>query len=202
MLARSPRSSHTALLSVESLNVSIGEVAVIRNLSLRVAAGEVLGLVGASGSGKSMTALAVMRLLPARARLSGSMRLRGADIGTMADSDLRAMRGRDVGMVFQEPMTALNPLMRVGDQVAETVRLHGAASRARAQVLAREALASVGLQDDPTLGDRYPHELSGGQRQRGCDCHRGGVASCAAHRRRTDDGIGCEHASSGSGAPA
>jgi peptide/nickel transport system ATP-binding protein len=161
-----PAQQSPALLSVESLNVSIGEVAVIRNLSLRVAAGEVLGLVGASGSGKSMTALAVMRLLPARARLSGSMRLRGADIGTMADSDLRAMRGRDVGMVFQEPMTALNPLMRVGDQVAETVRLHGAASRARAQVLAREALASVGLQDDPTLGDRYPHELSGGQRQR------------------------------------
>ena len=161
-----PAQQSPALLSVESLNVSIGEVAVIRNLSLRVAAGEVLGLVGASGSGKSMTALAVMRLLPARARLSGSMRLRGADIGTMADSDLRAMRGRDVGMVFQEPMTALNPLMRVGDQVAETVRLHGAASRAGAQVLAREALASVGLQDDPTLGDRYPHELSGGQRQR------------------------------------
>ncbi len=161
-----PAQQSPALLSVKSLNVSIGEVAVIRNLSLRVAAGEVLGLVGASGSGKSMTALAVMRLLPARARLSGSMRLRGADIGTMADSDLRAMRGRDVGMVFQEPMTALNPLLRVGDQVAETVRLHGAASRAGAQVLAREALASVGLQDDPTLGDRYPHELSGGQRQR------------------------------------
>jgi peptide/nickel transport system ATP-binding protein len=154
------------LLSIESLNVDIGDAPIIRNLSLQVHAGEVLGLVGASGSGKSMTALAVMRLLPARARLSGSLRLRGADIGTMADAELQAMRGRDIGMVFQEPMTALNPLMRVGDQVAETVRLHGATSRARAHALAREALASVGLQGDPTAGDRYPHELSGGQRQR------------------------------------
>ena len=161
-----PPEESPALLSIESLNVGIGDAAIIRNLSLRVDAGEVLGLVGASGSGKSMTALAVMRLLPARARLSGSLRLRGVDIGTMGDSDLQAMRGRDVGMVFQEPMTALNPLMRVGDQVAETVRLHGPTSRVRAHVLAREALASVGLHDDPTAGDRYPHELSGGQRQR------------------------------------
>jgi len=155
----------TALLAIDSLDVHIGDVHVIKNLSLQVQAGEVLGLVGASGSGKSMTALAVLRLLPPRARLSGSLRLRGADIGAMTDAELQAMRGRDIGMVFQEPMTALNPLMRVGDQVAETVRLHGAASRAAAHTLARETLASVGLRDDLT-GDRYPHELSGGQRQR------------------------------------
>ena len=155
----------TALLAIDSLDVHIGDVHVIKKLSLQVQAGEVLGLVGASGSGKSMTALAVLRLLPPRARLSGSLRLRGADIGAMTDAELQAMRGRDIGMVFQEPMTALNPLMRVGDQVAETVRLHGAASRAAAHTLARETLASVGLRDDLT-GDRYPHELSGGQRQR------------------------------------
>jgi len=156
----------TALLSIDSLDVHIGDVPIIKNLCLQVDAGEVLGLVGASGSGKSMTALAVLRLLPPRARLSGSLRLRGADIGAMTDSELQAMRGRDIGMVFQEPMTALNPLMRVGDQVAETVRLHGAASRAGAHTLAREALASVGLRDVLTGGDRYPHQLSGGQRQR------------------------------------
>jgi peptide/nickel transport system ATP-binding protein len=92
--------------------------------------------------------------------------LMGADIGAMTDAELQAMRGRDIGMVFQEPMTALNPLMRVGDQVAETVRLHGAASRAQAHTLARETLASVGLSEVSTGGDRYPHELSGGQRQR------------------------------------
>jgi len=155
----------TALLAIDSLDVHIGDVHVIKKLSLQVQAGEVLGLVGASGSGKSMTALAVLRLLPPRARLSGSLRLQGADIGAMTDAELQAMRGRDIGMVFQEPMTALNPLMRVGDQVAETVRLHGAASRAAAHTLARETLASVGLRDDLT-GDRYPHELSGGQRQR------------------------------------
>ena len=161
-----PPAESPALLSIESLNVRIGDATIIRNLSLRVNAGEVLGLVGASGSGKSMTALAVMRLLPTRAQFHGSVRLRGADIGTMADAELRAMRGRDVGMVFQEPMTALNPLMRVGDQVAETVRLHGARSRVQAHGLAREALVSVGLQEEPAVADRYPHELSGGQRQR------------------------------------
>jgi ABC-type glutathione transport system ATPase component len=155
----------TALLSIDSLDVHIAHVPIIKNLSLHVDAGEVLGLVGASGSGKSLTALAVLRLLPPGARLSGSVRLRGVDIGAMTDAELQAMRGRDVGMVFQEPMTALNPLMRVGDQVAETVLLHGAASRAAAHTLALETLASVGLRGDLT-GDRYPHELSGGQRQR------------------------------------
>ena len=156
----------TALLSIDSLDVHIGHVPIIKNLSLHVNAGEVLGLVGASGSGKSMTALAVLRLLPPRARVSGSIRLRGADIGAMTDTELQAVRGRDIGMVFQEPMTALNPLMRAGDQVAETVRLHGAASRAQAHTLARETLAAVGLRGDSAGGDRYPHELSGGQRQR------------------------------------
>jgi peptide/nickel transport system ATP-binding protein len=146
--------------------VSIGGKSIIRNLSLHVAAGEILGLVGASGSGKSMTALAIMRLLPAHARLSGAVRLRGAALTEKSESQLRGIRGRDIGIVFQEPMTALNPLMCIGDQVAETVRLHRAVSAAVARRLARAALDSVGLSGEAVALDRLPHELSGGQRQR------------------------------------
>src|SRR5271165_3704539 len=109
------------LLVVESLGVSIGDEPILRQLSFQVAAGEIVGLAGASGSGKSMTALALMRLLPPRARLSGAMYLNGAAIMAKSEAELRGMRGRDIGMVFQEPMTALNPLMQIGAQVAETV---------------------------------------------------------------------------------
>jgi peptide/nickel transport system ATP-binding protein len=156
----------TPLLAVESLCVSIGGVPIIQHLSFRVEAGEIVGLAGASGSGKSMTALAIMRLLPPRARLSGAVYLNGAAITTKSAAELQGMRGRDIGMVFQEPMTALNPLMQIGDQVAETVLLHGAAGRRQAKTLAREALDAVGLDGEAGSLNRYPHELSGGQRQR------------------------------------
>src|SRR5882672_1204865 len=154
------------LLAVEGLSVSIGGAQIIRQLSFRVDAGEIVGLAGASGSGKSMTALAIMRLLPPRARLSGAVYLNGAAITAKSEAELQGMRGRDIGMVFQEPMTALNPLMQIGDQVAETVLLHGAAGRRRANTLAREALDAVGLEGEAGALNRYPHELSGGQRQR------------------------------------
>jgi peptide/nickel transport system ATP-binding protein len=154
------------LLVVEDLSVSIGDSQIIRQLSFRVDAGEIVGLAGASGSGKSMTALAIMRLLPPSARLSGTVYLNGAAITTKSEAELQGMRGRDIGMVFQEPMTALNPLMQIGDQVAETVLLHGAASRRQANTLAREALDAVGLEGEAGALNRYPHELSGGQRQR------------------------------------
>src|ERR1700722_699011 len=154
------------LLMVEDLSVSIGGAPIIQHLSFRVEAGEIVGLAGASGSGKSMTALAIMRLLPPRARLSGAVYLNGAPITTWSEAELQGMRGRDVGMVFQEPMTALNPLMPIGDQVAETVLLHGAAGRRQANALAREALDAVGLEGEAGALNRYPHELSGGQRQR------------------------------------
>jgi peptide/nickel transport system ATP-binding protein len=156
----------TPLLAVDRLSVSIGDAQIIRQLSFRVDAGEIVGLAGASGSGKSMTALAIMRLLPPRARLSGAVYLNGAAITTKSEAELQGMRGRDIGMVFQEPMTALNPLMQIGDQVAETVLLHGAAGRRRANTLAREALDAVGLEGEAGALNRYPHELSGGQRQR------------------------------------
>ncbi len=151
------------LLQIDALNVSIGGVQIIKNLSLQMGAGEILGLVGASGSGKSMLALAIMQLLPTYARSSGAVRLRHETLTGMGETEMQHVRGRDIGMVFQEPMTALNPLMRVGDQVAETVRLHRSVSGAEARRMARETLALVGLPDEP---DRLPYELSGGQRQR------------------------------------
>jgi len=156
----------TPLLSVQSLGVEIDAVAVLKRLSFVVERGEVLGLVGASGSGKSMTALALMQLLPPRARQSGAVQLNGVELGGMRAAQLQQLRGRQIGMVFQEPMSALNPSMRIGDQVAETVLLHGAASAARARVMARESLDAVGLTGTEGALDRYPHQLSGGQRQR------------------------------------
>jgi peptide/nickel transport system ATP-binding protein len=154
------------LLEIDALSVSIGTAQIIKNLSLEVGAGEILGLVGASGSGKSMTALAVLQLLPAYACQTGTVRLRGETLTTKSDAELQAIRGRDVGIVFQEPMSALNPLMRIGDQVAETVRLHRSVSVVEARRLARETLDLVGLRGEQGALDRLPYELSGGQRQR------------------------------------
>lgn len=164
--AATDRPAGAPLLEVEALSVSIGSAHIIRRLSLTVRAGEILGLVGASGSGKSMTALAIMQLLPAQAGLTGTVRLRGAALTAMDGEQLRQVRGRDIGMVFQEPMTALNPLMSIGNQVAETVRLHRSVSRAEARRLAREALDQVGLDGEQGAFNRLPYELSGGQRQR------------------------------------
>ena len=133
------------LLQIDGLSVSVGATQILKNLSLDVGAGEILGLVGASGSGKSMTALAIMRLLPAHARLTGAVRLRGAALSDKSERELRSIRGRDIGIVFQEPMTALNPLMRIGDQVAETVRLHRSVSDAEARQAARETRPPAGI---------------------------------------------------------
>jgi peptide/nickel transport system ATP-binding protein len=154
------------LLEIDALSVSIGATQIVKNLSLQVGAGEILGLVGASGSGKSLTALAVMRLLPVQARLTGAVRLRGRELTANTDTEMQDIRGRDIGMVFQEPMTALNPLMPIGDQVAETVRLHRSVPAAEAGRLARETLDRVGLHGEQGAPDRLPFELSGGQRQR------------------------------------
>jgi len=154
------------MLEVMDLNVAIGAASIVNNVSLAVRAGEILGLVGASGSGKSMTALGIMRLLPSSASSTGITRLNGETLSAKSEAQMRAIRGRDIGMVFQEPMSALNPLMRIGDQVAETVRSHRRVNEREAQDLAREALDVVGLQGEQGALDRLPYELSGGQRQR------------------------------------
>jgi len=154
------------LLQIEKLSLSIGGIPILKGVDLAVDKGEILGVIGESGSGKSMTALSVMQLLPAGAEAAGAIRLDGTDLLTKSEREMCAVRGRDVGMVFQEPMTALNPLKTIGDQVAETVRAHTGASKADADAIARDTLNRVGLTAERFPLDRYPHELSGGQRQR------------------------------------
>jgi peptide/nickel transport system ATP-binding protein len=154
------------LLEVRDLSLKIGVYPILRDIDLAVDKGEVLGIIGESGSGKSMTALSVMQLLPRAAVNGGSVKLDGVELLGKPEADMCAIRGRDIGMVFQEPMTALNPVKTIGDQVAETVLVHGRASRAEALAVARETLERVGLPADRFPLERYPHELSGGQRQR------------------------------------
>jgi peptide/nickel transport system ATP-binding protein len=155
-----------ALLAIETLNVTIGDSPILRDLSLTLEPGQVLGVVGESGSGKSMTALAVLGLLPRDAKASGAIRFEGQDLTALSEAQLCRVRGAQIGMVFQEPMTALNPVMTIGDQVAEVVRQHRGGSRVQALAAARRALDRVGLPADRFPLNRYPHELSGGQRQR------------------------------------
>ncbi len=154
------------VLDIRDLSLSIGQTPILKNVSLSVAPGEIVGLVGESGSGKSMTSLAVLGLTPPRATLTGEIRLNGQLVSNAPDAVMQQVRGRDVGIIFQEPMTALNPVMTIGDQVAETVRLHKKASRKEALAVARSVLDRVGLPAERFPLTRYPHELSGGQRQR------------------------------------
>ncbi len=157
-----------SLLSVENLSLDIHGAPILRDVGFDIRAGEVFGLVGESGSGKSMTALACMGLLPGGARASGAAHLGGENLIGLPEPRLCQIRGRDVGMIFQEPMTALNPVQTIGDQVAETLVIHGAANRGTALDVARQKLDRVGLTADRFPLSRYPHELSGGQRQRVC----------------------------------
>lgn len=153
-------------LSVSNLRVDIHGKTLLHDIDLDLQPGNILGVVGESGSGKSMTALSVMQLLPRGSSWSGSITVAGNDIGSMEEDALCQMRGRNVGMVFQEPMTALNPVRTIGDQVAETVMVHTSAGRREAMAVARAMLNRVGLTEDRFPLDRYPHDLSGGQRQR------------------------------------
>jgi peptide/nickel transport system ATP-binding protein len=154
------------LLTVRNLKLDIGPFPILRDVDLSVDAGQVLGIIGESGSGKSMTALSIMQLLPQHSVTGGSVQLLGRELLGLGEDELCTIRGRDVGMVFQEPMTALNPVRTIGEQVAETVRVHTGASRDEAARIARETLNRVELDAERFPLDRYPHELSGGQRQR------------------------------------
>ncbi|TPI12376.1 dipeptide ABC transporter ATP-binding protein [Mesorhizobium sp. B4-1-1] len=155
-----------SLLEIENLSLSIGDTPILKGVELTIAPGEVVGLVGESGSGKSMTALTIMRLLPHLARAEGRVAFDGIDILAATEDQMCALRGDDIGMVFQEPMTALNPVKTIGEQVAEGIRWHTRAGRAEAEDRARKILDRVGLPEAKFPLSRYPHELSGGQRQR------------------------------------
>ncbi|MDQ0613233.1 peptide/nickel transport system ATP-binding protein [Microbacterium sp. W4I4] len=153
-------------LEVQDLVVEIDGRRVIDGISFRVEDGQRFGLIGESGSGKSLTALAVLGLLPEGATASGSIRWHGTELIGMPDRELAKLRGDDIGMVFQEPRTALNPIRTVGRQIAESVRIHERISRREARERAIVEAARVNLPDPETIIDRYPHQLSGGQRQR------------------------------------
>ena len=157
-----------SLIDIENLSLDIHGTPILRDVSFALQEGQVCGLVGESGSGKSMTALALMGLLPEGAQRTGRAISEGRDLFTLGERAMRALRGREIGMIFQEPMTALNPVQTIGDQVAETLVIHGEASRGAALRAARERLDRVGLDAARFPLDRYPHELSGGQRQRVC----------------------------------
>ncbi|MCV3240868.1 ABC transporter ATP-binding protein [Mesorhizobium sp. ZC-5] len=155
-----------SLLEIENLSVEIDGTPILRDIDLTIDQGEVMGLVGESGSGKSITALTVMRLLPYAARAAGRVSFNGIDILAASEDQMCALRGDDIGMVFQEPMTALNPVKTIGEQVAEGIRWHTRANRADAEAHARRILDRVGLPESKFPLSCYPHELSGGQRQR------------------------------------
>jgi peptide/nickel transport system ATP-binding protein len=154
------------LLDVQNLTVKFGSTPAVRGIDLSIAEGEVLGLVGESGSGKSMTSLALMGLLPPNAKVSGQVMFDGRDVLRSTPEELRQMRGTRVAMIFQEPMTALNPVMRIGDQVAEAVLAHGTSNKHEAAERAMQALRDVAIPDVERRYRDYPHQLSGGQRQR------------------------------------
>jgi peptide/nickel transport system ATP-binding protein len=159
------------VLEVEDLRVDLrtprGTAHVVNGLSYTVGHGETVAIVGESGSGKSVSVLALLGLLPARtATVTGRALLHGEDLLTMRSDRLREVRGPGVGMVFQDPMTSLNPVLTVGRQLVEGIRAHGDVSKTAARARAVELLAEVGLPDPARAVDRYPHELSGGMKQR------------------------------------
>ncbi|MBF6268743.1 ABC transporter ATP-binding protein [Nocardia farcinica] len=164
------RTTGEPLLEVAGLTVTFpseeGRIEAVRGVDYTVAEGEVLAIVGESGSGKSVSALAVMGLLPEQARISGSIRLRGRELLGLGDRQLSKLRGRSISMVFQDPLSALTPVYRVGDQVAEALLAHGRMGRKEAAARAVELLELVGIPDAAVRAKAFPHEFSGGMRQR------------------------------------
>src|SRR5690348_1635692 len=159
------------LLELEGLQTEIrlrrATVHALDGVSLTVDAGECLGIVGESGCGKTMTALSIMRLLPPGGHIvGGKVLLDGKDISAIEDGQMRHVRGNEIGMIFQDPMTSLNPTMTIGEQIAETVLLHRGASNAEARARAVEVLGLVGMPRPQERVANYPHQLSGGMRQR------------------------------------
>jgi len=159
------------LLQIKDLQVHFdtpgGRLRAVAGVSFDLQAGETLGLVGESGCGKTVTALSILRLLPAtHAEVSGEIRFAGEDLQALPEPQLRQVRGNRIAMIFQEPMTALNPVFTIGEQVAEALRLHRGLGHQAAWSAAAQALTRVGLADAPRRLTQYPHQLSGGLRQR------------------------------------
>ena len=166
-----PMAIATPVLSVNKLRVEFptrrGTLVAVDDISFEIAAGEVLGVVGESGAGKSMTGTAVIGLLEPPGRIAGGeVRLKGERIDNLANEHMRKLRGRRIGMVFQDPLTSLNPLYRVGEQIIETIRTHAPVSESVARKRAIDLLTEVGIQGAASRIDSYPHEFSGGMRQR------------------------------------
>jgi len=160
--------SDKPLLDVQHLSVTFGGSApVIDDVSFSIARGQTLGLVGESGSGKSVTAFSILRLVQRPGRITGGrVMFEGRDLLTLTEGEMRGVRGAGISLIFQEPMTALNPVMRVGDQIAEALLVHGKVSRAEARARAVELLEAVKIPDATQRVRDYPHQLSGGMRQR------------------------------------
>ena len=165
-----PQAPTAPLLQLDNLSVTFttatGPLHAVRNVDFSMAEGETVCLVGESGCGKSLTAKAIMRLAPANALLDGRILLHGQDLLRLPEKAMHKVRGRQIGMIFQEPMTSLNPVLKVGDQVAEPLRLHQGLSRTQAREAAIELLTEVGIPAPQSRYDDYPHQLSGGMRQR------------------------------------
>ena len=155
----------TVLLEIQDLRIAFDGTEVVHGVNLSVAPGERLALVGESGSGKSVTALAILRLLES-ARLSGSVRWQGRELLSLDEREMRAIRGDEIAMIFQEPMTALNPLLTIGQQIAEVLELKKGLNRQQAWQRVQELLKDVGIDEPERRANSYPHQLSGGQRQR------------------------------------
>ncbi|KVO37509.1 microcin ABC transporter ATP-binding protein [Burkholderia ubonensis] len=153
------------LLSLERLHVRFGDTVAVDDVTLAIGRGERVALVGESGSGKSVTALAILRLLR-DAQVSGTIRFAGQDLSAKSEREMRGLRGSDIAMIFQEPMTALNPLYTIGAQIGETIQLHDGVTTGEARKRAIALLARTGIAEPQRRVDSYPHQLSGGQRQR------------------------------------
>jgi peptide/nickel transport system ATP-binding protein len=158
------------LLDISDLRTSFktdaGYLNAVSGVSLTVKPGETVGLVGESGCGKSVTSLSIMRLLPPTAKIEGSIKFNGTDLLSLKESEVRKYRGNEISMIFQEPMTALNPVLRIEDQISEPLRVHHNLSKRQLRERVLELLNSVGIPRPDQIAREYPHQLSGGMRQR------------------------------------
>ncbi|SCX11578.1 ABC transporter ATP-binding protein [Agrobacterium rosae] len=156
----------TKLIDVQDFSVGFGDAQPVKGVSFGVSAGEMLAIVGESGSGKSLTALGLIGLLPSHAKVGGKILLEGRNLLSLSERQWRGIRGSDIGMIFQEPMTSLNPVLTIGEQIVEVLRIHEKIDKRQARKRAIELLDLVNIPEAGRRVDDYPHQLSGGMRQR------------------------------------